>query len=371
MPKPSSNRGRLFYFTWGVLALFGCAAVSQARLQVFDRTATLDRAKKTKRFTLTRPEYARRGTIFDADGRPLAIDQDTYELNLSFDRIPRTDAFFLDLSAATGIPATDFAQLAFCGVDHKVWPESLSASQRREVQDVKTRWKADGVSLDPTGRRTYPLGEAAANVVGAMMDTSPLNGLERSQKTVLEGKNGVKIGLTDRQGNFLPMRIDPSSLPKRDGTNITTTIDSDLQEQAFSEIRAAVIKNNADDGVAVIMEPGTSRWRPIRPSTPPAAASPLPPTLAGRPMTPWFRTGSSRAPCSRFSPSPRASTMGRSTPPRKSTARASLSFGPAMRSTARWKVEPALTAPSTPRARSPEAAMSAPRPGLFASAMGR
>ncbi|HTQ09620.1 MAG TPA: penicillin-binding transpeptidase domain-containing protein, partial [Fimbriimonadaceae bacterium] len=257
MPKPSSNRGRLFYFTWGVLALFGCAAVSQARLQVFDRTATLDRAKKTKRFTLTRPEYARRGTIFDADGRPLAIDQDTYELNLSFDRIPRTDAFFLDLSAATGIPATDFAQLAFCGVDHKVWPESLSASQRREVQDVKTRWKADGVSLDPTGRRTYPLGEAAANVVGAMMDTSPLNGLERSQKTVLEGKNGVKIGLTDRQGNFLPMRIDPSSLPKRDGTNITTTIDSDLQEQAFSEIRAAVIKNNADDGVAVIMEPGT------------------------------------------------------------------------------------------------------------------
>jgi len=257
MPKPSPSRGRLFYFTWGVLGMLACAAASQAKLQIFDRNKTLERASETKRFTLSRVEYARRGAMYDSSDRPLAIDQDTYELSLNFHRIPETDAFFLDLSAATGIPASDFAQLALNGEDHKVWRESLSSSQRQDVQEVKTRWKADGISLDPTGKRTYPLGPAAADITGAMMDRTPLNGLERSQQEQLNGRNGVTIGLTDRGGNYLPMRISPGSVPKQDGKNITLTIDSDLQQEAFSHIKAAVIKNNADDGVVVMMDPQT------------------------------------------------------------------------------------------------------------------
>ncbi len=257
MPKPHSNRGRLYYFTWGVLGLFGCAAISQAKLQIVDRSSTLERARETKRFTLSRPEYARRGGIYSADDRPLAIDQDTYELSLNFKRVPQTDAFFLDLSAATGIPATDFSQLALNGEEHKVWRESLSASQRRDVQEVKSRWKADGISIDPTGKRTYPLGVASANVVGAMMDRTPLVGLERSQNKLLQGKNGVTIGQTDRTGDFLPMRIEAGSIPKQDGKNITLTVDSELQQEAAAQVKAAVEKNQADNGVAIIMEPST------------------------------------------------------------------------------------------------------------------
>jgi cell division protein FtsI (penicillin-binding protein 3) len=257
MSKLSTGRGRLYYFTWGVIGLFGCAALTQAKLQVVDRSATLEKARETKRFTLSRPEYARRGAIFSADDRPLAIDQDTYELSINFRRVPLTDAFFVDLSEATGIPATDFGQLALTGEDHKVWREPLSSAQRKEIQDVKTRWKADGISVDPTGRRTYPLGDAAANVIGAMMDKTPLVGLERSQQKLLQGKDGVTIGQTDRGGNFLPMRLEAGSIAKKDGENITLTIDSELQQEAAAQVKAAVIKNQADNGVAIIMEPST------------------------------------------------------------------------------------------------------------------
>ncbi|MFI5386470.1 MAG: peptidoglycan D,D-transpeptidase FtsI family protein [Fimbriimonadales bacterium] len=257
MPKLSTRRGRLYYFTWGVIGLFGCATLTQAKLQIADRSATLEKARQTKRFTLSRPEYARRGGIYSADERPLAVDQDTYELSINFRRVPQTDAFFVDLSEATGIPATDFSQLALNGEPHKVWRESLSAVQRKDVQDVKTRWKADGISVDPTGKRTYPLGTSAANVVGSMMDRTPLAGLERSLNSHLQGKDGITAGQTDRQGNFLPMRIDAGSIPKRDGEDVTLTIDSDLQQEAAAQIKAAVDKNKADNGVIVVMQPDT------------------------------------------------------------------------------------------------------------------
>jgi cell division protein FtsI/penicillin-binding protein 2 len=257
MPKPSSRKGRLYYFTWGVLGLFGCAALSQAKLQFVDRAATLEKARGTKRFTMHHTEYARRGTIFAADERPLAIDQDTYELGVTFWKVPQTDAFFVDLSAATGIPASDFSQLALNGVRNKVWKESLSAIQRKQVQAVKTKWKADGISLEPTGKRTYPLGFAAANVIGAMQELTPLVGLERSQESILRGRDGITIGLQDRSGHFLPMRVEAGSVAKQDGENITLTIDTDLQQEAANQVKAAVEKNQADSGIAIIMQPDT------------------------------------------------------------------------------------------------------------------
>ncbi|HVT13436.1 MAG TPA: penicillin-binding protein 2 [Fimbriimonadaceae bacterium] len=257
MPKPTTRRGRLYYFTWGVIGLFSCAAFTQAKLQVVDRSATLDKARESKRFTLSRVEHAKRGGIYSADERPLAIDQDTYELSINLKRVPQTDAFFLDLSAASGIPASDFEELALSGEDHKVWRESLSARQRQDVQEVKTRWKADGISLDPAGKRTYPLGPAAAAVVGSMMDRTPLVGLERSQNRALEGKDGLTIGLTDRAGYYLPMRMDAGSIPKKDGENLTLTLDSDLQQEAANQIKMAVEKNQADDGIIIVMKPDT------------------------------------------------------------------------------------------------------------------
>lgn len=251
------RRDRLYYFTWGVIGLFSCAALSQAKLQVFDRGAVLDKARASKRFTLSRPDYAKRGTIFSADERPLAVDQDTYELSMNFRRVPKSDAFFVDLSRATGIPATDFSQLSLNGVDRKVWHENLSSSQRKAVQKVKTKWKADGVSVDPTGKRTYPLGPSAASVVGFMLDRSPKTGLERSLNSILNGKDGITVGLTDRLGYYLPMRIEGGSIPKIDGENVTLTIDSDLQQEAAAQVKAAVEKNVADNGVAVVMDPKT------------------------------------------------------------------------------------------------------------------
>src|SRR3982750_1459983 len=54
------------------------------------RTATPSDRKK---FTLTRIDPARRGTVYSADHKALAEDAQAYELNVRFDKVPHSDAF--------------------------------------------------------------------------------------------------------------------------------------------------------------------------------------------------------------------------------------------------------------------------------------
>lgn len=240
---------------WVLGGLFLLTALSQARVQLFERGEILDRAAASKRFVLERPEPARRGAVLTADGKPLAVDDDRYELSLSFAAVPHSDAFFVDLAAASGIPASEFSQVAASGLKRRAWKQRMSGAQAKAVQAVKTRWRADGVSLDYTGERAYPLSEAASGVVGRTRGRTAEGGLELGFDEVLRGKDGRTIGMVDRTGAFLPMRIDPRSVAKEDGQPVVTTIDSVLQQEAAASIKRAVETNHADQGVAIVYDP--------------------------------------------------------------------------------------------------------------------
>ena len=235
--------------------LFGLAALSQARVQVLQRGAILARAKETDRFTITRIEFARRGPILSSDNKPLAQDDDTFEFSVRFDKSPKTDAFFMALGEAADIPAAELAQLSQSGVKSRVWRRPMSMAQAREIQEVKSNWRADGVSLSRTGQRAYPLGASAAGFIGVTRDGLAQAGVELSQNKLLAGRNGKTIGLPDRMGSFLPMRLDPDTTQKKDGEPITLTIDSNLQQEATAALKKAVESNHADNGIAIVMDP--------------------------------------------------------------------------------------------------------------------
>ena len=237
---------------YGAGVLFVAAAMSQARLQIVDRDQTMERAKRTNHLSLTRKDYARRGTILAADGKPLAEDADAYELSLQYNKVPETDAFYMALSQASGIPASEFAQLNNGKV--AIWPQAISAEQKQAIEKVKTEWRADGVSLRRVERRQYPLGEDAATPVGVYREGSVL-GMERFFNSDLKGQDGLTVGMVDRSGAFLPMRMQTSE--KANGRTILTTIDSDLQMAAANAVRDAVDKNKATNGVALVMNPKT------------------------------------------------------------------------------------------------------------------
>lgn len=264
--------------------LFALAAFSQLKLQTAEKAGTLKLAEETKRFTLTRTDYAKRGAIFTSDGKPLAEDEDAYELNVQFAKVPRSEAFFMALGEATGIPASEFQALASEGRKQTSWRRPVSQEQSDAIAQVKAEWRADGVSLKRTGRRAYPLGNAASCLVGVFRDGKSLGlGLEASKNAVLTGENGKRVGLTDKRGAFLPMRLAEATKDRRDGTNVTLTIDSDLQAVAAQAVKDAVDSNKAENGIAMVMDPHTgdilamANW----PSFAPYAADGMEGTLSG------------------------------------------------------------------------------------------
>ncbi|MEZ0325046.1 MAG: peptidoglycan D,D-transpeptidase FtsI family protein [Fimbriimonas sp.] len=259
----------------GVGAMFVLAALSQAKLQILERENTIELANATKRFTLRKIDKARRGSIFSSDGKPLAQDANAYELTVQFARVPKSDAFFLDLANATGIAASEFSSIAESGAKSKTWDDAVSSDRAEAISEVKTKWRADGVSLKAAADREYPLGEAASCVVGVVREQSQVvkgtgvngipprfergvaaTGLESSRNDLLTGQDGVRVGLTDRDGAFLPMRMEDEGKARIDGKAITLTIDSDLQDFATQAIKKAVEEHDAENGVAIVITPG-------------------------------------------------------------------------------------------------------------------
>lgn len=274
MSRSSIDSKRLSGLTWVGIAMFAGAGLSQARVQVFDRNQILERATKTDRFLKSEVEPARRGGILDREGRPLAQDADTRFLTVQFSKTPKSPAFYVDLAAATGIPATEFATLAETAKAPVDWKEPLSASQVQAVKEVRRRWRADGVGWRGSGERLYPLGEAASGIIGAMSNKRALSGIELGFNKAISGTDGKKVGIVDREGNYLPMRLDSATTRRTDGATLTLTIDSEIQQAAAEAVKHAVEANKADQGVAIVMDPRTgdilamANWPSFDPNKP-------------------------------------------------------------------------------------------------------
>lgn len=248
---------RLSYAPALVVGAFGVAVLSQLRVQAFARGGVLDEGVKSNRFVVERTEKAKRGDILSADGKPLATAEETSELGIIFSKVPNSTAFFMDLGAASGIPAAEMMQLRARGLKKAFWKERLSPQQTRDVAEVRSDWRADGVSLGREGSRSYPLGEAAACLVGYLRDGKALTGIELAFDKQLSGENGKTIGMVDRGGDFLTLRKDPESSPKQDGRDIRLTLDSEVQLVASAAVKNAVETNDADQGCAVVIDPAT------------------------------------------------------------------------------------------------------------------
>ncbi|WP_195495635.1 penicillin-binding transpeptidase domain-containing protein [Enterococcus gallinarum] len=120
-----------------------------------------------------------------------------------------------------------------------------------------------GASIQETAGRTYPLGEAAAQLIGYVGDITAedvekddtlasngkigRSGLEAAFDKELRGKNGGKIAITDEKGTERKALIETK---KTDGKTIQLTIDAKTQKIAFDSL-----KNQA--GSTVVTEPTT------------------------------------------------------------------------------------------------------------------
>ena len=209
-------------------------------------------AKKVHQTTKTIP--AKRGTIYDRNGTPIAEDATSYNVYAVIDKTYKS---------ATGkvlyVEDSKFSKVAeifhkYLEMDESYVTEQLAQPNLKQVSfgtkgngityanmmaiknDLKTAG-VEGVDFTTSPNRSYPNGQFASSFIGlaqlhenedgskSLLGTS---GLESSLNRILAGTDGIITYEKDRLGNIVP-GTEKASQQTVDGKDVYTTLSSPLQ----------------------------------------------------------------------------------------------------------------------------------------------
>ena len=240
---------------WLILTVaFAAMAVRLVVVQAFQAPAYARLAAQQRQSAVEFP--ARRGAIFDRDGRPLAISVDLHTVyadpTLVRDayRAARKLSPVLDqgiswlLERLRGTrPGSEFEYLA-----RQVEPEVA-----QEVRSLNL----PGVEIRSEPKRFYPNGRLASQVLGFVdIDGNGLNGVERQYEAILKGEPGHMIVEEDPVGRPLPQAESTYDAP-RPGRSLFLTIDKNIQYRTELALAEGARAYNAEAGTAIVMNPRT------------------------------------------------------------------------------------------------------------------
>jgi stage V sporulation protein D (sporulation-specific penicillin-binding protein) len=203
---------------------------------------------------------ARRGAIYDAKERPLAISVITHTVIASPVEIIKSkrtdeiagymaDILELDKGELTK-KINDNASRWFMYVKRRI-PEE----QARELSVLKL----PGVRFQEEPMRVYPKGDLLANFLGFVgTDNTGLSGLEVAYNSVLSGVPGRMMLEQDHRGRNIPdgtLKL----IPSQDGNSLVLTVDETIQYILQREIKLAVEKYRPEKMGILVMEPKTAR----------------------------------------------------------------------------------------------------------------
>ncbi|MDI4635283.1 penicillin-binding protein 2 [Pelomonas sp. V22] len=192
---------------------------------------------------------ASRGRISDRSGQLLATSvavPSFWAIPADVDADPAKRA---ELARILGLTPAELAE--------KLLPGARFAWLRRQGDDaMAAQIKAlgiKGVFQDREYQRRYPEGEAAAHVVGfTNLEEHGQEGMELALQAKLQGRDGSRAVVRDRLGHVV--EDIGERVPPKDGQDVTLSIDSRIQYQAYERVREAVAAHQAKAGSAVVLD---------------------------------------------------------------------------------------------------------------------
>lgn len=230
--------------------------------------------KKYAQTTASTVVAAKRGSIFDANGKALAIsaDVDTVSVNPKLLKAKAKDGkteeeATRELKENLATKCAEIFELDREKVLAKLTSNNsieviASKVETQKVASLKTWIKENkvtaGVNIDSDIKRYYPYNNLAANVIGfAGTSGQGLEGIELSYDSVLSGKNGRRTTSVSGSQSAIPDQEEEYIAPEN-GSNIYLTIDSNIQTIAEKYLKQAVEENNCEKGGnVIIMDPST------------------------------------------------------------------------------------------------------------------
>lgn len=204
-------------------------------------------------------DNATRGEILDRNNEPLAENGTLYQLGVVPGQLGTGDEKTANIKAIA--ERFDLTEEAINQALGQSWVQDELFVPLKIIEP--TDEMPTGTSLKETTGRTYPLGEAAAQLIGYLGNVTAediekdetlasngqigRSGLEAAFDKELRGENGGKIAITDEDGAEKVVLLEKE---RADGKDIQLTIDAQAQKTAFDSLQ-----NQA--GATVVTEPKT------------------------------------------------------------------------------------------------------------------
>ncbi len=222
-------------------------------IQVFRSSYLGGLAQRQHEFGMTLEP--RRGTIYDRNIHPLAINLPVYSVFIngrSLKNNKERDTVVATLSQALSIPAEQIS----AKIDKNRYFTWIARKLPQEIYVKLHAKKLPGVGFVKESKRFYPNKTLAAHLIGfAGLDNTGLDGLERDYNKYLQGKEGHTTIIRDAKQREL--LLESGYLAPVDGFDVVLTIDETVQFIAERALEKMYRKSNSKGASIIVMDPST------------------------------------------------------------------------------------------------------------------
>lgn len=223
---------------------------------------------------------AARGNIYAADGKSLlATSVPEYEIRMDLmaGGIEKDEVFYEKIDSLAAKLSSFFGDksvkqysrmLRNARVDkarylllkRNVTHQELKAIRKFPVFNMG-RYKGGLISVQQN-KRIMPFQSLAARTIGYKNKNVQPVGLEGAYSSYIDGESGKRLVQRIAGGIWMPVNQDIEIAPK-EGADIISTIDVNMQDVAQRALKKQLILSNADHGTVVLMEVATGEVRAI------------------------------------------------------------------------------------------------------------
>ena len=266
--KAITLRFGIVYFS---IALFGLVIIARILIIQNVDTEKWQLIAKDLR-TNTTDIWAKRGNICADDGSILSTSVPYYEIRMDM-MAPRVQQLFAteseqmveELSNFFGFSKTDFRIRLKAAFDKKnrwflINPQQIDHNKFQEFRLLKTMTRSHfgaGLVVVTENRRILPHGDLASRTIGVLNKgvfggvhgNVGYTGVEGLEENYLAGQNGLAL-----KRNFSGSWINTPLIEPREGKDVITTINVNLQDYAQTALGKQMEISQAEWGTAIVME---------------------------------------------------------------------------------------------------------------------
>ncbi len=261
------------YITFSCICLFGLAIiVKAAMIQAKEGKELRELAKQdhTRYDTLK----AERGNIYNEAGVLLSSSIQEFDVHIDFSVIDsglfaqKIDSLTLCLSNLFGDKSAaqykqEFVQAYDAEATYYLLGRKLKYDQYEALRTFPIFNRGKGVGgfiCEPKEKRVTPYNMLAYRTIGVFRDSSA-SGLEATYNKYLLGENGTRVVQKSAGGVWVP--IDGSEIDPKNGKDIVTTLDMDVQDVAEHALMSILQKYECEYGTCVVMEVKTGKIKTL------------------------------------------------------------------------------------------------------------